>query len=182
MMFRSIPEALDIIEQGGLIAYPTEAVFGLGCDPFNEKAVKRLLQLKTRSMSKGLILLINSYDQLWPLVDLTENHPLVKTLKQTWPGPLTYLLPKSEALPLFISGEHPTVAIRMSAHLISHALCERGPICSTSANLSGTAPLKTAKSVMEQFGDTIDGVVSGELGGEDKPTSIVDLLTGLKRR
>lgn len=173
----SIPEARAVIEQGGVIAYPTEAVYGLGCSPFMPEAVQKLLDLKTRPAHKGLIILINRYAQLWPLTSLLPDDPLLAPIRNAWPGHVTFLFPKSDKVPDLVSGEHDTIAIRMSAHPVASALCDLNPICSTSANTAGQPPLKTPKAISASFGDDLEGIVEGALGDNDKPSTIIDIRT-----
>lgn len=106
--------AAHIIRAGGVIAYPTETVYGLGCDPFDEDAVRRLLAIKQRPVEKGLILVASDLDQLDGLVHLDDAQR--ERLRQAWPAPVTYLLDATERVPAWIRGVHPKVAVRVSAH------------------------------------------------------------------
>ena len=104
-----------VVREGGVIAYPTEAVWGLGCDPWNEVAVDRLLALKERPVHKGLILVADSIEQFGFLLDdLPERW--IDRLASTWPGPNTWLVPHQNRLPEWIAGQHDTVALRVSDH------------------------------------------------------------------
>lgn len=174
-------EALSYLENGDIIAYPTEAVYGLGCDPFNEQAVEKLLALKQRDKSKGLILLIANDDQLRSLIDIVPEDRL-NAVKATWPGHVTWVFPKSQRVPSWVSGDHHTVAIRMSAHPIAQDLCVNGPIISTSANLSGHEPALDIDSLYAQFPRGIDAVLKGALGQENKPSRMYDVLSGVSFR
>ena len=100
--------AAHIIRAGGVIAYPTETVYGLGCDPFDEDAVRRLLAIKQRPVEKGLILVASDLDQLDGLVHLDDAQR--ERLRQAWPAPVTYLLDATERVPAWIRGVHPKVA------------------------------------------------------------------------
>ncbi|OGV31886.1 MAG: threonylcarbamoyl-AMP synthase, partial [Legionellales bacterium RIFCSPHIGHO2_12_FULL_35_11] len=125
--------ARQYLKDGLVIAYPTEAVYGFGCDPFNKKSVYRILTLKNRAADKGLILLVSNWDQLDYLAqDLSDEDYIL--LRKSWPGPTTFIFPKSKHVPQWISGNYETIAIRMPAHSISSALCKEMPIVSTSAN------------------------------------------------
>lgn len=177
----SITSALTLMKQGGVIAYPTEAVYGLGCDPFNQHAVNHLLHLKQRCVSKGLILLIADWKQLTPLIQSIDARALA-SVEATWPGPTTWLFPKSSLVPLWISGFSDKVAIRMSAHPIAHALCQHGPVVSTSANVSGEEPARNESTLDSQFPEGLAGIVQGDLGSEAKPSRIFDLLSGKQLR
>lgn len=177
MVMISIPEAQTVIEQGGVIAYPTEAVYGLGCSAFNTQAVQNLLKLKRRPAQKGLIILIKHYEQLWPLITLPPNDPLLNPVREAWPGHVTFLFPKSDKVPDCVSGEHDTIAIRMSAHPVARELSAITPICSTSANTAGTPPLLSTKDITTSFGEGLNGIVEGALGDNHKPSTIIDIST-----
>lgn len=170
-------KAREFLQQGKIIAYPTEAVYGLGCDPFNESAVKKILALKQRSSSKGLIVLIANWAQLAPLIgDVPESR--LEIVKKTWPGAVTWIFPKSKTIPDWVSGNHESIAIRMSAHPIAHELCIDGPIISTSANVSGQAPALDLPSIYTQFPEGIDAMVAGALGQASAPSRIFDVVSG----
>ena len=178
-MHRStLREAAQVIKKGGIVAYPTEAVYGLGCDPLNGSAVHRLLWLKQRPVAKGLILIASSFTQLRPYVtDIGEEY--LQRAFATWPGPMTWLMPATEFTPSWIKGEHTSIAVRVTAHPLAAALCNavNGPIVSTSANRSGAAMARTAGEVRQVFGDSIDYVLEGETGGSDQPTEIRNVMT-----
>lgn len=164
------------LRQGAVIAYPTEGVWGLGCVPENQEAVARLLKFKSRPWQKGLILAAANIDQILPYVDSLQDSELAE-LESTWPGPITYILPRSNLTPLWVSGEHDSVAIRVSAHPVIQGICgELGqPIISTSANPSGKPPAVSQLRLKQYFGDQLDYVVPGALGGLVGPTQIKDL-------
>ncbi len=176
-----ISDARNLLKQGKIIAYPTEAVFGLGCDPFNQDAVARLIALKQRPESKGFILLISNWSQLTPLIGSLSNAKL-EPVRQTWPGPVTWIFPKSTQLPFWLTGEHEGVAIRMSAHPIAHQLCLDGPVVSTSANISGMPPIRELSELPLQFPQGIDAVLVGDLGGQRSPSAIFDVCSGKQLR
>ncbi|BBB27983.1 L-threonylcarbamoyladenylate synthase [Neptunomonas japonica] len=170
-------QAARILHGGGVIAYPTEAVWGLGCDPYNEKAVQRLLVLKKRPVNKGVILVAASMLQIQPLLNHLDNESLAR-LKSSWPGPNTWLIPDpTNIIPSWIKGQHTSVAIRVSAHPGIVAMCNafNGPVVSTSANLSGTDPAKTLLRVSTYFGHGLDYYLPGSLGDSAQPTRIQDL-------
>ncbi len=174
-----IDKGADIICAGGLVAYPTEAVYGLGCDPQNKAAVLRLLALKERPIDKGLILIAADLEQisryLQPLSDEVRERVFA-----TWPGPVTWLLPAGPYTPAWIRGEHDTVAVRVTAHATAAALCRTfgGAIVSTSANLSGQEPARTAAETQALFDQWLDCILVGEVGGADKPSEIRDAISG----
>jgi L-threonylcarbamoyladenylate synthase len=170
--------AAQIVHAGGVIAYPTEAVWGLGCNPFNEAAVRRLLELKNRPVGKGLILIADSIDVFEPLLEGITTAQRNK-LVVSWPGPNTWLVPHGNLLPSWIVGEFSTVAIRVSAHPVARDLCHAvgGPIVSTSANPSGKAPALTSLSVRRYFGADLDGTLDGAIGSAKNPSTIRNLIT-----
>lgn len=171
--------AARVLRSGGLVAYPTEAIWGVGCDPNNRLAVEKLLSLKGRDAKKGLILVAASQQQLAPYLDGLEPKYL-QQLQQAWPGPVTFIVPDNGAVPLWIKGGHSAVALRVSAHPLVAQLCDTfgGPIVSTSANYSGQAPAKWAWQVRKRLGYGLHYVLPGQLGKSAKPTEIRDLLTG----
>lgn len=173
--------AVRALAQGGLIAYPTEAVWGLGCDPFNEAAVTRLLALKQRPVSKGLILAAASAGQFDGLADWAALPEVRRrAVHDSWPGPNTWIVPVTARVPRWISGEHAGVALRVSAHPVVVALCRAagGPIVSTSANLAGEPPARTRAALDPRLLARLDAVVDGETGGLSAPTAIRDARSG----
>lgn len=178
-MNKEIQHAASIMQNGGVIAYPTEAVFGLGCDPSNENAVMHLLKLKQRSPEQGLILIAANIEQLQPwIADVSEEQ--FAQAKQTWPGPFTWVFPAKSCVPHWIKGKHSTIAVRVTAHPIARGLCIQfnGAIVSTSANTHGSAPAKTVEEVKLIFDEQIDCIVSGDLGELKNPTEIRDVISG----
>lgn len=174
-------EAAAALHRGGVVAYPTEAVWGLGCDPFNEAAVARLLALKQRAVDKGLILIAGALDQFDGLLDWdalpTDRGEAVYA---SWPGPHTWSVPASGRVPHWITGAHDGVAVRVSAHPAVIALCAAfgGPLVSTSANPAGAAPPKALSDFDPALLAQLDGIVDGELGGLANPTEIRDARSG----
>lgn len=167
------------IRSGGVIAYPTEAVWGLGCDPFNRDAVCRLLEIKQRPMDKGLILVAADISDVDPyLRDISPTQRAM--LQQHWPGFKTWVIPDSGLIPPWIKGRHNGVAIRVSAHPLVQALCRAfgGLIVSTSANIAGRPAAVTRLSVEQYFGSSLDFVLPGSLGGAKSASRITDLETG----
>lgn len=173
-----IQQIAQKIRRGAVIAYPTEAVWGLGCDPFNATAVARLLALKERPVHKGLILVAADIKQFaWLLDGLTAEQ--LQQLTDSWPGPNTWLVPHHNRVPEWICGAHDSVAIRVSAHPLVAQLCTlTGPLVSTSANPSGRLPAKSRLRIEQYFHGQLDAVLSGELGQSSKPSTIRDLRTG----
>ena len=172
-------QAAIALRSGDLIAYPTEGVYGLGCDPFNEAAVMRLLALKGRPVEKGLILVAAERAQIEALVSL-DAVPTKAQILAGWPGPVTWTLPATERVPVWIRGRFDTVAVRVSAHPVVQRLCRAfgGPLVSTSANPAGKPPALSCDQVADYFPDQLAGCVTGELGGQSGPTPIFDARTG----
>ncbi|MGH8118997.1 MAG: L-threonylcarbamoyladenylate synthase [Gammaproteobacteria bacterium] len=170
--------AVRILEDGGVVAYPTEAVYGLGCVPECRKAVYRLLRLKKRQMAKGLILVAASAEQLDKYVQFRDLSVKERVLA-TWPGPVTWLLPAKRVVPDWIKGNHATVAVRVSGHPVVNALCrDAGVLVSTSANPEHMPPARTLRKVVYYFGHALDYIVPGEVGGLSMPTEIRDARSG----
>jgi len=173
--------AIHLLHQGNIIAYPTEAVYGLGCDPLNEVAVLRLLELKKRAMRKGLILIAAQVEQLESYIDTTQIVPEhMRQILTNWPGPFTWVFPATPKVPPWVRGEHTTVAVRVTAHPLAHALCAQfgRPLISTSANLADQAPAKTKEEVETLFPQGISLIMEGSLGGLANPTEIRDARSG----
>ena len=173
-----IRRAVDYLEQDGVIAYPTEAVWGLGCDPYSESAVKRLLALKRRPVEKGLILVASRVEQVEHLLANLSAEQRRRVL-DSWPGPNTWLIPDAdEQIPAWIKGEHSSVAVRVTDHPLVCALCDRFGrlLVSTSANPAACEPALTKMKVNTYFGPELDFVLAGELGGRSAPSVIRDAV------
>lgn len=169
------------IEAGGIVAYATEAVWGLGCDPHRREAVARLLELKRRPMALGLILIGASYEQLAPYIDTPMIRPAaLARVRRSWPGPNTWLLPASTAVPPWIRGAHTSVALRVTAHPAAAGLCAATghAIVSTSANVHGRRPPRTLLELRLGLGGQVDYILPGTTGGADRPTVIRDASSG----
>ena len=174
-----IREAARRVAAGGVIAYPTETVYGLGCDPFNGFAVLRLLALKQRGIEQGLILIASHWQQveylLAPLPPATRKrvmHPCSR--------PVTWLLPCLPEVPCWIRGSHDSLAIRITPHPVAAGLCKRsgGPLVSTSANIHGRPPATGPLSVRKTFHNRLDYVLHDPAGATKHPSEIRDGMTG----
>lgn len=172
-------QAARALARGGIAAYPTEGVWGLGCDPDNPDALARLLALKQRPAGKGLILITYTFAALAPYLGELDSAIQARALA-TWPGPVTWLWPAAPGLDRRLRGDHDTVAVRVTAHPLAAALCQRfgGPIVSTSANLAGHRPARSALQARLRLGARIDVVVPGATGGLNGPTEIRDGRSG----
>jgi L-threonylcarbamoyladenylate synthase len=175
-----LTQAARTILGGGVIAYPTEAVWGLGCDPWDIDAVHRILELKQRPVEKGLIVVAGSVDQVRFLLD-----PLPEDLQQKaishWPGPFTCLVPDlKQQIPPEVRGRHSSIAVRVSDHPLVQALCLAAgmPLVSTSANPAGRQPARHSWQVRRYFPTGLDRLVAGRLGGNRKPSTIIDIVSG----
>lgn len=175
--------AVAVINDGGVIAYPTEYCFGLGCDLADENAVERIFKIKRRLREQGLILVCSNLSQVRQVAHL-DDLPRIDQIKASWPGPTTWLLPIKAGLPNWISGKHDTVAVRVSAHPFVQALCNAwgSAIVSTSANRHGQPALLNAKSVTLTMGAELDFVVDQAVGSQTKPSQIYHALSGERLR
>lgn len=172
----NIAQAIQHLYQGEVIAYPTEAVWGLGCDPFNEQAFNRILQLKQRALAKGVILITANLAMLSPLVKLTKQQAKQLAAPTT---PTTFLVPyKKHQVPNWIVGKHDLLAVRITQHPVAKALCEQfnGCIVSTSANPSGCSAATMAFQVKRYFPKL--PLCKGTIGHAVKPSRIIDITSG----
>lgn len=179
-MSENIDRAITVLNQGGVISYATEAVFGLGCDPDNQDAVYKLLAIKERPVEKGLILIAASFEQLVPYLDISQlSTQQLQHAFDSWPGPYTWVFPAKETRPRWLTGQFKSLAVRVSAHPQVKALCLQfgKPLVSTSANLTTLPPCRTAQEVTQQLGHRVDYVLSGEVGSQKNPSEIRDIIT-----
>lgn len=177
----TLDTALPVLRAGGVIAYPTEAVWGLGCDPGCEPAVMKLLRLKQRPVEKGMILVAAELAQLDGWVRLQAlPAPRQAAVLASWPGAHTWILPAGPRAARWVTGEHSGIAVRISAHPQVAALCRAwgGPLVSTSANLAGRPPARTRDELDPALLPLLDGLIDGDTGGLAQPTPIRDALSG----
>lgn len=174
-----LQHAARVIRIGGVVAYPTEAVWGLGCNPFDAGAVERLLALKQRPVSKGLILIAANMEQLEPFIDHLDDLQRQR-MKNTWPGPVTWLVPNNKRAPNWITGDFSSLAVRVTEHPVAASLCRAygGVIVSTSANIQGRPAARTRLELRRHFNNTLDAITPGEVGKRNNPSEIRDLLSG----
>ncbi|MFA5494751.1 MAG: Sua5/YciO/YrdC/YwlC family protein [Porticoccaceae bacterium] len=174
-----IHRAAQAIARGGVVAYPTESVWGLGCDPRDAGAVDEILRLKGRAVAKGLILIAADLDQALPFLG-----PLAEAERRQLaaPGtrPVTWVVPASPLAPPWITGGRATLALRITRHPLAAALCAVAgtPLVSTSANPQGRPPARNALQVRQYFGDRLADITPGAVGGAAKPSEIRDLRSG----
>lgn len=165
------------LRAGGVIAYPTESCYGLGCDPRNRAAVQRILRLKRRPQHKGLIVIAAQPGQLARYVEADALHAAMQS--GHWPGPVSLLLPASKRCPVWLRGQHTTLAVRVTAHPQAAQLCQQAgmALVSTSANRAGAVALKTARDCQRQFGHQVR-VIPGRIGAARRPSTIIDFASG----
>ncbi len=167
------------LELGHLIAYPTESVIGLGCDPNNSQAIEQLLSIKQRHAQKGLILVASDVTQLEPWVDFNQLTN-TKEIFESWPGPETWVVPTYSHVSPLLTGGRNTIAVRVSKHETIVQLCEKfeGAITSTSANLSGRPTTTTMLAARKVFNSRINFYLYGHTSRAPKPSRIRNALTG----
>lgn len=177
--FLTVKQAAQCLHEGEIIGYPTEAVFGLGCDPGNESAVRKLLSLKGRPLASGLILIADRFEYFVPYIKPVSD-ALFQRVDSCWPGPVSWLFPRADSVPDWLAGNHNTIALRLTAHSVCRAICAafEGAIVSTSANPSSLPPAMSAGQLEKYFPSMLGGIVKGALGKEGKPSEIRDLASG----
>ena len=183
----TLARAVAILRAGGVVAYPTEAVYGLGCDPWCEAALERIAAIKRRPLAKGLILIGADCGQLAPFVrpDWVEwvERRLGQVPRPSDP-PMTWLVPARADVPGGVTGQRNAagarVAIRVTAHPVARELCRGfgGAIVSTSANTAAAPPARSALDVRLRLGGRLDLVVPGPTGGHSRPSTIRDAESG----
>ena len=181
MMRMSITRAADTLLHGGVIAYPTEGVFGLGCLPGDTRALSQLLRIKQRDPAKGLILLASNAAQLDAWIDLPDGTRIPDPDPNT---PVTWIAPAHRNVPAIVRGQHSGIAVRITTNRTAAAICDAvgSPITSTSANIAGLPVAKNHIMLRRKFGGLVDYVVPGDCGPTKGPSEIRDLLTGLTIR
>jgi L-threonylcarbamoyladenylate synthase len=177
----NLTQAVSALRKGGVVAYPTEAVWGLGCDPRDAPAFARVFALKRRPPDQGVLLIAADFAQLEPYIDLnTTPAAALERAQADWPGPSTWIFPRAVDVPAWIAGTHAGIAVRVTAHEPAAALCLAfgGALVSTSANRHGEAPARNAGEVRAMFGERIDAILNGPTGGLERPTPIRDAIAG----
>lgn len=177
----AIEQAAAALRAGGVVAYPTEAVYGLGCDPQDRRAVERVFALKGRPATQGVLLIGAEFAQVAPYIDLhAVPAERLAEVRSDWPGPHTWIFPRAAGVPAWIAGGHAGIALRVTAHPTAAALCRAfgGALVSTSANPHAEPPAHDAATVRRYFHDAVDSVIDAPLGGALRPTSIRNALTG----
>ena len=172
-----LKKAARILQEGGVVAYPTEGVFGLGCLPGEREAADRIFAIKRRDPSMGLILIAANFGQLEPYASLPAATP---ELGSSNDQPVTWVIPAKPSTPAWIRGRHPGIAVRICSHPVAAALCEAvgSALVSTSANLSGQPPARNSVVLRRRFGPLVDYIVPGECGPARGPSEIRDFASG----
>ena len=173
----AIARGADVLLRGGVIAYPTEGVFGLGCLPDDPPAVRRVIDIKQRDAAKGLILIAADAGQLEGWIDL----PAGRSLPDPDPRlPVTWIVPPGPKVSPALCGHHATIAVRLTTNPTAKALCEAAdaPLVSTSANLSGKPTARNRFVLRRQFGKLVDYIVPGDCGPASGPSEIRDFTSG----
>ncbi len=176
-----LDEAVALLRGGGVLAYPTEAVYGLGCDPHDRGAFDRIFALKRRPPTQGVLLIAADFGQVERYIDRSAvPAEVMAQVLSSWPGPNTWIFPRSAEVPAWVAGAHAGIALRVTAHEPAAVLCRAygGALVSTSANPHGEPPARSAAAVEAYFGEALDGVLDAPLGGLERPTVIRDALTG----
>ena len=173
---QNIRVASQIVSNGGLVVYPTDTVYGLGCDPFNVKAVKRVFRVKG-DRKKPLPILACSVADLEKIARLSDVAR--KIAAKFWPGPLTVIVPKKPALPDIVTNDLDSVGVRVPKHDMAIQLIRLsdGLLVGTSANKTGQKPACTASEALEQLGEEVDVVLDGGKALLEKPSTVADLTT-----
>ena len=174
---QNLRQATRVLESGGVIAYPTEGVFGLGCLADDLAAVSRILKIKSRDPAMGLVIIVSSPEQIAEWVDLPIGS---LSLQSSDERPVTWIVPATDKAPQWIRGEHAGMAVRQTTHPIANALCAAvdAPLVSTSANISGHPPARNSFVLRRIFGSLVDYIVPGECGPAVNPSEIRDIKTG----
>jgi L-threonylcarbamoyladenylate synthase len=174
---------VEQLGQGKLVAYPTEAIFGLGCDPQNPQAVARLLAVKERPWQKGLILIASRFSQLQPYVENLPK-PLIEKIHDASHGPTTWVLPAKKTVTYWLSGEHKSIAVRLVHEGLAKELCDlaNSALVSTSSNMTGGSPHKSAHQVRLKFIGKGVHIIHGEVGNAKKPSRIIDIFSNEQLR
>ena len=170
-----IEDAVNVLQRGGVLAHATEGVWGFACDPLNYSAVQRILEIKTRSEDKGLLLLGSSSEAFAAQLKTLSAQDRQR-IEERWPGHVTWILPDTE-YPSWVSGGRATVACRVPDHDQARSIAEKmgRPIVSTSLNFAGEQPIKIYADAVAQFAQFVDLVLPGEIGAAEGPSKILQL-------
>ena len=174
-----VRRAVHVLRGGGVLAYPTEGVFGIGCDPFDAVAVERVLLIKGRAARKGLILIAADVGQVEEVAESMGDEIRARLVGPArWPT--TWVLPSRRDTPVWLTGGRRSIAVRLTAHPVAAALCASfgGLVVSTSANLGGRRPARTLLGLPRRVRRAVDWVIPGTVGASPGPSEIRDATTG----
>ena len=176
---RALEVAIGVLQHGGVIAFPTDTVYGIGASLEHPAALRRIYDLKGRSPDKPLPILISRaeiIDQLSPDVD----ERLIELAQQFWPGALTIVLPAADHLPAEVKAPDNTIGVRLPNHSIPLTIAERagGAIATTSANISGTDAALAATEIQKAFGAEIDIILDGGFSPMQNASTVIRLVDG----
>jgi len=180
---KPLVHAAHVIKTGGVVAYPTEFCFGLGCDPRQPHALAKVLKIKRRSRAMGMILIAATEHQLQSFLDpavYADEGALLEEARATWPGPVSWLLPGHKDVHHMVRGDHERLAVRVTAHHLAARLCIAAgtALVSTSANPHGRPPARSARQVELMFGDSVDYVLPGRVGSAAGPSELREAGSG----
>lgn len=181
-----LEQAVTVLRDSGVIAYPTEFCYGLGCDPRSRPAVERILAIKQRAVAQGLVLVASNLAQVAAYAQL-DGLARYREITETWPGPVTWVLPAQRTTDNWITGQHTSVAVRVSAHPVVAQLCTQfdGAIVSTSANRHGEPALLSSAAVSAEMDAELDFVLAGTIKAEasgQRASKIFDAISGEQLR
>ena len=171
-----LAEVAEAVLRGGVVAFPTDTVYGLSCSLFDVAAVEMLARLKRRDPSHAVISLIPESQQVYALAEDIDE-VAERLIAKHWPGPLSLIFRASPLVPARVRGAAGTIALRCPRDTLCHAILHAigGPVVSSSANLSGQPPARSAEEVLRIFGNQLDLVVDGGPRLEDRPSTLVDV-------
>lgn len=171
---KNLNQAVTVLRQGGVVAFPTETFYGLAVDPFNKDALKKLFSIKKRSLKKPILVLVHNIEQL---AILTDHIPEIYSplIKKYWPGPLTLIFDAGLSVNPLLTGDSGTIGVRISPHPVALQLCKAwgNPVTATSANVSGKHPARNPKEVVDTFGKKIDFIIDGGVTPAQSCSTIV---------
>lgn len=172
-----VAQIAKIINDGGVVAYPTEAVFGLGCRADDEGAIQRVLQIKQRSPDKGMLLIAHELSQLDAYIEPLSESQQLKIKSATIPT--TWIVPALQTVSSLLTGQYKSLGIRIIQHQASKQLCQllKQPLVSTSANISGQPPAYSLTDIGPELAGLIDAVFDAPTGGYEQPSRIIDITT-----
>jgi L-threonylcarbamoyladenylate synthase len=172
----AITHAVDVLQHGGLVAFPTDTVYGLAATPFIGECVEGLFSAKGRNSSRAIAILVGDYPDLNRIVRFIDERSM-KLAQRFWPGPVTIVLPKLPSLPAELSQDE-TIGLRMPDHPIALALLRTiGPLAVTSANISGQANARTADEVFNQLNGRVHLILDGGKSSGGIPSTVVNCAT-----